>query len=57
MVGILWSKQAWRSRQDARYDIDDFLKEMSLPIAIGIMTVVGTVTSMRAVAQMVGRCA
>ena len=57
MVGILWSKQAWRSRQDARYDIDDFLKEMTLPIVIGIMTVVGVVTSMRAVAQMVGRCA
>ena len=32
------------------------MKEMALPIVIGIMTVVGAVTSLRTVAQMVGRC-
>ena len=42
--------------QEEEYDIYDFMKEMALPIVIGIMTVVGAVTSLRTVAQMVGRC-
>ena len=38
---------------DLEYDIYDFTKEIFLPIVIGIMTVVGVMTSFRAMARMV----
>ena len=42
--------------QEVDYDIYDFMKEKVIPIVIGIMTVVGAVTSLRTVSQLVGRC-